>query len=405
LRVVSGVTLPRALGPYKVLDLSWHAAGPLATKLLADFGAEVIKVERPGVGDPTRSWGPFPDDPDPEKSAPFLFLNTNKLGVTANLKHPAGRDLVLALAADADVVVESFRPGVLDGLGLGYDQLRKVNPDVILVSVSSFGQTGPFRDLRGTELTLWGMGEVPYITGSNDGPPIKTFGYQASYHAGANALTGALAALWARASTGEGRYIDVSVLEAVVNLIEFSLGLYECLGIVGRRRFGARTGFYPSGPQQAADGELMMMFGSRRGRDVAVVLDLPGLADPKFDTNMGRWQHREEFDEIFLPWLRRQSVDDVVMRLQLEARIPLAKIMKLDQLLDDPQFRAREFFLDIEQPDAGVLAHPGPPYKLTATPASYRRPAPRLGEHNTRVYGALGKTQADLTRLHEEGVI
>lgn len=394
------------LAPYRVLDLSWHFAGPFTGKILADYGAEVIKVEMPGTGDPSRRYGPFKTaEHDPETSAAFLYLNSNKLGVTADLKTDEGREIIRRLAADVDIVIESFRPGVLDRLGLGYRALREVNPDLIMASISNFGQTGPYRDYRATDLTAWGMGEVPYITGEASGPPVKTYGMQASNQAGINALAGIMAALWQRPFTNEGMYIDVSVLESVVNLIELSTGIYMCMGLVHRRRPGAGSGYYPRGTQQASDGELMLFFGSRRGRDVAVALDLPGLDDPKFDTNVLRWQHRGEFDEVFLPWLKEQAVDDVLLRLQLSARLPVAKIMKIDQLFQDPQFRSRDYFVSIDHPVAGPVPFPGPPFKMHGTPATYRRPAPLLGEHNDLVYGGLGYTPTQLDTFRRNGVI
>lgn len=384
------------LAPYRVLDLSWHYAGPFATKLLADFGAEIIKVERPG-GDPTRTHGPFPTSgPNPEASAAFLYLNNNKYGQSIDLKSDKGRQHALALAAGADIVVEGFRPGVIDRLGLGYDELRKVNPDVILISVSSFGQDGPYAGYRATDLTLWGMGEVPYISGSPDRAPVKTYGAQASYHTAANAAFAALAALWRREITGQGQHIDVSAFESVANLIEFSLGLYECLGVVHRRRPKTTTSFYPNGIQQTADGEILLSFGSRKGSQVADALGLPALNDPRFDVNAGRRKYREEFDAIFKPWLATQSVDSVLFNMQLKAKLPIAKINRLDQLMRDTQYLYREYFVDLEHPVAGMLRMPGSSYRFGASPLSYRRPAPLLGQHND-----LGAAWPDMSAKSE----
>ncbi|MFN8534440.1 MAG: CoA transferase [Dehalococcoidia bacterium] len=377
------------LSPYRVLDLTWQYAGPYATRLLADLGADVIKIEHPG-GDPTRRAGPFRDRPDDEASAAFLSLNANKRSVIADLRSEADRQQVLALAAEADLVVESFRPGVLDRLGLGYAALRAARQDAILVSVSSFGQSGPYRDYRATDLTAWAMGEASAYQRNPDRPPVKTYGAQASYHAGINAAIGALTALWARATTGRGRHVDVSAFESVANLIEFSLGLYECLGVVHRRRSKVATSFYPNGVQRAADGELLLTFGSRKGREVAGVLGLPGLADERFDTNAGRRTHREEFDAVFLPWLRGKNVDEVMTELQLKARLPIAKIMRIDQLLKDPQYRAREFFVTVEHPVAGPLEYPRSPIRTTAHAPTIRRPAPLHGQHQHNRWIAPG---------------
>jgi crotonobetainyl-CoA:carnitine CoA-transferase CaiB-like acyl-CoA transferase len=393
----------RALAGIRVLDFGWHIAGPFASKLLADFGAEVVKVERPG-GDPSRQLGPFPSDaPSPEHSATFLSLNPNKRSIVLDLKHPAGREVALRLAAHADIVVENFRPGVMARLGLDHPQLQAVNPDIITVSISNFGQTGPYAEYLGTDLTLWGMGELPYITGRSDRPPLKTAGAQAALHAGINGAIGALAAYWQRELVGEAQWVDVSVLEAVVNLIEFSLGLYQCLGLVHRRRNATVAGFHPAGRQATARGELFLMFGSRSGEQVAVALGLPALADPKFATNVSRYQHREEFDAIFLPWLRRHTASEAFRILQGEAKLPVSKVMTLNDLFEDEQYRAREYFVDIEHPHAGLLRYAGPPFKMSETPAAYRRPAPRLGEHTREVLCELGYAEGEIEQLIASG--
>jgi crotonobetainyl-CoA:carnitine CoA-transferase CaiB-like acyl-CoA transferase len=395
----------RALEGLRVLDFGWHIAGPFATKLLADFGADVIKIERPGRGDPTRELGPFPPGQRSlETSATFLYLNTNKRSIVLDLAHPDGREVALRLAASADIVLESFRPGVMTRLGLDHQALRAVNPDVITVSISNYGQTGPYAHYDATELTLWGQGEVPYITGQSERPPLKTAGAQPSLHAGINACIGALAALWQREFVGEAQYLDVSVLEAVVNLIEFSLGLYQCLGLVHRRRRATIAGFHPAGRRATAKGDLFLMFGSRSGADVAVALNLPELNDPRFATNALRYQHREEFDRIFVPWLETHTATEAFRLLQERARLPVAKVMTLAELFEDEQYRAREFFVDLEHPLAGVFRYAGPPYKLSATPAQYRRPAPQLGEHTIEILREAGYGDEAIGRLLASGV-
>lgn len=394
----------RALEGIRVLDFGWHIAGPFATKLLADFGADVIKVERPGRGDPARELGPFPPGQRSlETSATFLSLNTNKRSIVLDLAHPDGREVALRLAASADIVVENFRPGVMARLGLDHQTLRTVNPDVITVSISNYGQTGPYAHYDATELTLWGQGEVPYITGHSERPPLKTAGAQPSLHAGINACIGALAALWQRDLVGEAQYLDVSILEAVVNLIEFSLGLFQCLGLVHRRRRATIAGFHPAGRRATAQGDLFLMFGSRTGADVAVALNLPELNDPRFATNALRYQHREEFDRIFVPWLERHTATEAFRLLQERARLPVAKVMTLAELFADDQYRAREYFVDIEHPVAGLFSYAGPPFKLDATPAHYRRPAPQLGEQTIEILREAGYGDDDINRLLASG--
>ena len=278
-----------ALDGVRVLDFTHHVAGPYCTKLLADFGADVVKVERPGGGDAARGMGPFAhDEPHQEMSLPFLYLNTSKRGVTLNLKSRMGRDIALTLAAKADVVVENFSPRVMPSLGLGYDAISAVNPDVIMVSISNFGQTGPYRDYRATEIVEYALGGMAYIFGSQDREPLVHAYNQAQFKAGTNAASAAAIAVFQRMMTGRGEYVDVSIQESMVTALRDTASVYTYQGGI-KTRAAAYTGEIPRGPASAGDGYVVpIVFGGVDWADLSEFLEAPALADERFSTAEGR---------------------------------------------------------------------------------------------------------------------
>jgi crotonobetainyl-CoA:carnitine CoA-transferase CaiB-like acyl-CoA transferase len=252
----------QALSDIKVLDLSWHIAGPYCTKLLADYGADVIKVERPRVGDPARKIGPFfNDDPHPEKSGLFLHLNTNKKGITLNLKTPTGKEIIKKLVKEVDILVESFSPHVMPGLGLDYQTLEQVNPDLLMVSISSFGQTGPYRDFKATEIVEYAMGGEMYSTGIAGREPLKLGGNVVQYQAGTIAAVSTMGALFAARAQGIGQHVDVSIMETQAGSADrriiYTLA-YACAGVITTRwpppREAVRMLIMPQGVYPCKDG-------------------------------------------------------------------------------------------------------------------------------------------------------
>ena len=267
-----------ALDGVRVLDFTHHVAGPYCTKLLADFGADVVKIERPGGGDPARRMGPFArDTPDSDMSLPFLYLNTSKRGVTLNLKSETGREIALKLAAEADVVVENFSPRVMPSLGLDYAAIREVNPDVIMVSISNFGQSGPYRDHKATEIVEYALGGMAYIFGSQDREPLVHAYNQAQFKAGTNAASAAAIAVFHRMMTGRGEYVDVSIQESMTTALRDTASVYTYQGGV-KARAATYTGEMPRGPLPAGDGYVVpIVFGGVDYADLSDFLNAPAL--------------------------------------------------------------------------------------------------------------------------------
>ncbi len=393
-----------ALSGLFVLDLSENISGPFCTKLLADYGAEVIKIEKPGEGDPARKIGPFPgDEPHPEKSGTFLFLNANKKGVTLNLGGKGGIAIFQKLVEKADIVVENFRPGVMAGSGLDYQALAKINPSLIMTSISYFGQWGPYRDYHGSDIIAQAMGGLMQLTGEPEREPLKLPGSQAEFQAGLNAAVATLCALYFRDQTGEGQHIDVSVQEAVASILESAVATYSYSGFI-RGRLGSRHPLQcPSRVMRCKDGWIHVQAGANWDH-FAAFLQTPQLMEPKL-ASIFRYHHADEVEGVLQPWLMKHGAEEIFASGQ-EWRIPFAMVLGIEELGEDPQYKARGFFLEIDHPVAGRFAYPGAPFRMSQTPWQIARPAPLLGEHNEEIYaGRLGLSNEDVARLRKNGVI
>ena len=396
------------LSDLRVLDLTHHIAGPYCTKLLAAYGAEVIKVERPGTGDPARHIGPFlNDEPHPEKSGLFLHLNTGKKSITLDLKSPTGVRVLKEMVAEADVLVENFAPRVMPSLGLSYEELEKINARLVMTSISNFGQTGPYRDYKAKEIVSFAMGGRMYSEGQPDREPLKYAGNVAQYLAG---TVGALATMTATIGSrlmGFGQHVDVSIQECMMAATDSRLLQWEYCGEEAERE-ARREGNYPTGVYFCQDGYIQMLgAGERRIRRVFQMLGMPELMDdPRFATGAARLHHQGDFEAIFLPWLLEHTREEVFHQGQA-AGVPVAPLYTMDEVLKDPQFVARGFFTEVDHPYAGTLTYPGPPFhKMSETPWQGWTRAPLLGEHNKEVYcGRLGYSKEDLVRLRACGVI
>jgi len=402
----------QALSDVRVLDLTWHLAGPYCTKLLADYGAHVIKVERPGTGDPARSMGPFfKDDPDPEKSGLFLHLNTNKLGITLNLKSDTGKRIFRELVKDVDILVESFRPHVMPSLGLSYEELEKVNPRLVMTSLSSFGQTGPYKEFKANDMIIYGMGGAMYWTGLPEREPVRLGGRVISYQAGQIAAVATMFAFYAAKRRGYGERIDISGYEAergTIDRASSDLVAFQYCGDYDMRTQAVQRS-YPSGVYPCQDGYFHLTAGGvvffpRAAR----MLGMPELAkDPRYCTPEAQVDvnRKEEFEAQYLyPWLEQRTMRECWEAAQAQ-HVPSAPLLTTKELLEDPQHRLREFWREIEHPVTGKLTYIGAPYRSTEAPWIMRRPAPLLGQHNEEVYGALGYSKEDLSRLRQAGVI
>ena len=390
-----------------VLDLTHHVAGPYCTKLLADFGADVIKVERPGSGDPMRNRGPFADDdPHPDKSLPFLYLNTSKRSVTLDLKAADGRRILKELVRDSDILVENFRPALLPSLGLDYEELKSVNPSLVMVSISNFGQSGPYRDYEASDIVEYALGGLLYIFGSNEREPLKHALDQAQYKAGTNAASGAAIALLHQQLTGRGQWVDVSIQESITSALRDTTAAFAYTGAVKWRQ-PREAGEMPRGPVETSDGYLMpILFGGVGWNEAADFLDSPELKDPKFATAEGRLEHAAELDGILSEIFGRGRKFDLFYAANKTRRLIYGVVQSPDEVLANPQYAARGYFVEVDHPVAGRLPYPGAPFIMGATPWRARSPAPLLGQHNAQVYcDRLGYSRGDLARLSEAGVI
>jgi len=390
----------------RVLDLTHYIAGPYCAKLLADFGADVVKVERPD-GDPARRMPPFfHDEAGPDKSLLFLYLNTNKSSVTLNLKSPRGQQMLKDLARDSDILVENFSPGVMASFGLDYPALREINPSLVMVSISNFGQKGPYRDYQATDIVEYAMGGLMYIFGSYDREPLMHALHQAQFKAGTNSASAALMALYHQRLTREGQQVDVSIQECIASALRDVVDNYTNTGAVRRRQpnhSGDLTRL-----RQTSDGYILPNPGITAGFDwsgVVEFLGAPELDDEKFSTPSARLANAEELGEILdRHFLTRKKYDTFYEAHR--RRFIYGVVQSPKEVLADPQYDARGYFVDIDHPVAGQLKYPGAPFLMDGTPWEARRPAPTLGQHNRQVFGErLGCAGDDLTRLRAIGVI
>ena len=396
--------LEQALSGIKVLDVTHHTSGPYCTKLLACLGAEVIKIEKPEGGDPARRIGPFfKDEPHPEKSGLFLYLNTGKKSVTLNLKSETGVNIFKELLKDADIVVENFEPRVMPALGLSYNVLEKINPGVIMTSISNFGQTGPYRDYEASSFTVYAMSGGMYQTGEKQ--PIKLGGSQPEYMGGLAGFISITGALYWRASAQAGQHVDVSVLECLIGNLEGATSEYAYMGVVRQRKFSRIIYGYPVGIFPCKDGHVVVIPGLGGMSSLALLLEKPELEKhPVFADRHYRMMHPDELDAFMVPWLMEHEKREIEERAQ-ELRMPFSAVLTTEELIEDPHLKAREFFSEIDHPVVGKLNYPGAPFRMSETPWQAER-APLLGEHNEEIYqDRLGYSREDVVKLRESGII
>ena len=382
-----------------MLDLAHYIAGPYGTKLLAGLGATVVKLERPDGGDPLRRVGPFyRDEPGLEHSCPFLYLNTDKQGITLNLKTATGIAIFRQLVTWADVLVESFRPGVMDRLGLGYQALEAMNPALVMVSVSNFGQTGPYRDYALTDLTAQALGGVMNEMGEPDGLPMKLGGYQALYAAGVAAFTATMTGIVARKINGVGQHIDVSILEMMA-YTEWHASCYYSYSEQVRRRQGRYNQWKIL---RARDG-YMGVVGQWPQIQGFLADSVPD--DERFATPTGRLEHTLEMGALVEGALVEHDKVDLYHRGQA-AGVPWGFVADMDDVMNSPQYAERGFFKEVEHPVVGSARYARLPFRIGELPFGPWEAAPLLGQHNESVYGdLLGYSREDVVRLHEAGIV
>lgn len=391
----------RILGDLTVLDLTQGIPGAYCTKLLAGLGARVIAVEPPG-GSALRATGPFAgDEPHPERSGPFLYLNTAKESVTLNLATASGQAIARELALRANVLIDDFPIGVMAKYGLDRASLAAAHPRLISVSITPFGRTGPYRDWLINEIVAEALGGLMYAVGLPEREPLKIGGNPVLYNAGGAAFSATMAAVWQRDATGEGQEIEISIHEATV--------LTQIHASIQAAWIGENPGRRSSDVLPAKDGwvaaGLAMGVAPETWPAVCKLMDREDLVDdPRFATGAARREHRDALNEIVAAWVRDQPKVEVYHRLQ-RLRSIAGYVATTADLYASRQLNERGFFQEIDHPVAGPARYPGPPFRVGGAPWTEGR-APLLGEHNRSVYGSeLGYTRDDLVRLREEGAI
>ncbi|WP_183192827.1 CaiB/BaiF CoA transferase family protein [Brevibacillus nitrificans] len=378
----------QALDHIRVLDLSRTLAGPFCTMLLGDMGADIIKVEQPDVGDETRRFTPPTWD---GISSYYLASNRNKRSITVDLKAEEGREIIYELAKTADVLVENFRTGALDQMGLGYEQIRQINPRLIYCSVSGFGRTGPEKNRAGYDLLLQGYGGLMSITGEEGRAPVKVGTSLVDMNAGMFAVYGILSALIARERTGKGQFIDVSLLDGQVVLLNYLATSYFATGRASGRLGSAHPSIVPYQAFKARDGDIILAIANNSLWERACrALGWEDLReDPRFHTNDDRVAHRDLLVAIISARIAEMDRQEIIHKLD-QAGVPAGPIHTVDQVLNHPQVLAREMVLEVEHPIVKDLKMPGFPVKLSDTPAQVHRHPPLLGEHTEEILLEMG---------------
>ena len=387
-----------------VLDLTRVLSGPYCTMMLADMGARVVKIEQPGKGDDTRGWGPpFQNG----ESVYFMSINRNKESLTLNLKHPDGRRVLEDLIDQADVLVENFRPGTMERMGLGFDKVSPRWPRLVYCSVSGFGQTGPRRNQPGYDAVMQGEGGLMSITGPRGGSAYRLGVAIADITSGMFAAYGVSMALLARHRTNRGQFVDVGMLDSVAALLTYQAGIYFATDQAPQRMGNLHPTIVPYETLEAADGELVVAVGNDQlWRSFCKLLGLDTLVDdPRFATNKDRVEHRESLRPLLVERLQTQSVGQWITGLT-DAGIPCGAVRDLKQVFTDPQILERAMVVALDHPVAGAIKALGVPVKLQDTPGAVRTPPPTLGQHTEQILTEdLGYDAARIERLRMDGAV
>lgn len=385
--------------------------------MLAEFGADVIKVEAPGVGDPLRQWRVLKDG----TSLWWSVQARNKKSLTLNMKDPQAQDIARKLALEADIIIENYRPGVLEKWNLGYEDLKKLNPATIMVRLSGYGQTGPLKDLPGFGAIGESMGGIRYVSGHQDRPPVRIGISIGDSVAALHGVIGAMMALRHRDVTGgrwngkdgelrvagQGQMVDVALYESVFNLMESLVPEFDQAGVVRERTGGALPGIVPSNTYTTADGKNIVIAGNGDAifKRLMLAIDRADMAgDPQLERNDGRVPRTEEIDRAIQAWCSGKTIDDALAILQA-ADVPVGKIYSVRDMMSDPQFLARNMFEQHAFADGTPIKLPAVTPKLSETPGGTKWIGPELGQHNAEILRSLGYDDAQIAQLREDKVI
>jgi crotonobetainyl-CoA:carnitine CoA-transferase CaiB-like acyl-CoA transferase len=399
---------PGALAGIKVLELGTLIAGPFCARMLAEFGADVIKVEAPDGGDPIRQWRILKDG----TSLWWSVQSRNKKSITLNMKDERGRAIAKQLALEADIIIENYRPGVLEKWGIGYEQLKAANPAIIMVRLSGFGQTGPMKDQPGFGAIGESMGGLRYVSGHADRPPVRVGVSIGDSVAALHGVIGAMVALRHRDDTGgraagEGQMVDVALYEAVFNLMESLVPEFDHAGVVRERTGGALPGIVPSNTYTTGDGENIVIAGNGDAIFKRLMLAMGRIdmaGDPQLARNDGRVPRSAEIDAAIQAWCGAHTIDSALAILQA-ADVPAGKIYSVRDMMTDPQFLAREMFEQHHFADGTPVKMPAITPKLSATPGATRWLGPSLGQHTDEVLTELGYSADMIAEWRRERVL
>ncbi|CAG4917769.1 CaiB/BaiF CoA transferase family protein [Paraburkholderia saeva] len=394
-------------GPLKgirVIEIGTLIAAPFAARMLAEFGAEVIKIEAPNDGDPLRKWRKLHEG----TSLWWYLQSRNKKSICVNLKSAEGVDVVKRLATDADIVIENLRPGALERLGLGWDVLHGINPKLTMVRISGYGQSGPYRDRPGFGAIGEAMGGIRYTTGDVDGAPARVGVSLGDSLASLHGVIGALmSVLRVKTGQGDGQVVDVSLVESVFNLMESLVPEYDLLGHVRERSGGALPGIAPSNTYRSEDGGFVVIAGNSDPifRRLMQVIDRDDLADdPALTHNDGRVAQSAMLDAAISAWTSRHSTSDILAALET-AQVPSGRIYSIADIVADPHYAAREMLLQTSLPDGTPVRMPGIVPKLSDTPGAVNWQGPTLGEHTDPVLADLGFSPLEIEQLRNTGAV
>jgi crotonobetainyl-CoA:carnitine CoA-transferase CaiB-like acyl-CoA transferase len=388
----------------RVIEIGTLIAAPFAARLLGEFGAEVIKIESMGQGDPLRKWRKLHEG----TSLWWYLQSRNKKSLSLNLKAPEGIDIVKRLAESADVLIENLRPGALEKLGLGWDVLHALNPKLTLVRISGYGQSGPYRDRPGFGAIGEAMGGIRYTTGTPGSPPARVGVSLGDSLASMHAVMGALMSLLrVKTGQGDGQVVDVSLAESVFNVMESLVPEYDMLGHVRERSGGALPGIAPSNTYPTADGAYVVIAGNSDPifKRLMQTIGRADLAEaPEFAHNDGRAAQSDRLDGAISAWSSALPIDEVLKALE-QAEVPAGRIYNVADIVADPHYQARGMILDADLPGGATVKMPGIVPKLSETPGSVNWQGPALGQHTDSVLGELGISAADIAQLKHSGVV